>query len=668
MKRIFCAALAACALASAQTFANKPVTNQTPVVAVGALVPEIVGPTPTGACDHPAKVLNPATGAESVCIGNTWQPITSSSSAGSGGAGFVSVQAYGALGNGTHDDSAAFALAFAASPNVFMPSGTYYLLHKIALPSNATLIGAGTSSIVSFDGSFADGQVITNAGLAGAFNNANITLQNFAVYSPTSVVLGGTNPGVIRFERVTGLTIYGISTTATGFQNTTSLIDFAGGVRNATVSGCNISNNNPGLGSGGALWIRGGTGIDTTYNSYNITVTGNVFQAQADEATGVYGWFNNINNVTFSDNVLINATAGSELGLGITGRNVGGQPGTVTNIAATGNVITGRINITTGADHINISGNIVGGATATNISSILVTEYSSGQGMPTNVTIANNTVSGSPGANAYGVYVGASGIASVIGNRFINLPDVAVYGDADVIDNTITYSGTTQFAIQNATRVWGNHISGGAYGIFMFGTNNLSWQNNIIENVATAGIAVNLGGGTLTGMAIDGNVIRNASSTMAYGIEAYNGTATNSFARHNTVTGAGTAAYSIAGFNESDNVQGTSTTMVPRMSTSYVAVSQAIATSGTITPNVTSQDWDTVPVTAASAATAVVLQAGTFNGELITLVNTGANSITFAASGTSHVADGTSDVIATLHAATYKYLTATSLWYRVYNN
>jgi hypothetical protein len=97
--------------------------------------------------------------------------------------------------------------------------------------------------------------------------------------------------------------------------------------------------------------------------------------------------------------------------------------------------------------------------------------------------------------------------------------------------------------------------------------------------------------------------------------------------------------------------------------------SQALGASGaTIQRFVSSQDWETVPVSAASAATGVILQAGDQNGQMLTVINTGTNSITFAAAATSNVADGVSDVIAGNHAASFRWLSATSLWYRVYSN
>jgi hypothetical protein len=70
-------------------------------------------------------------------------------------------------------------------------------------------------------------------------------------------------------------------------------------------------------------------------------------------------------------------------------------------------------------------------------------------------------------------------------------------------------------------------------------------------------------------------------------------------------------------------------------------------------------------VTEAGAVTGIILNAGTYDGQIITVINESNQTITFAASGTSHVADGASDVIAGLTARTFVYDgTDTNLWYR----
>lgn len=91
------------------------------------------------------------------------------------------------------------------------------------------------------------------------------------------------------------------------------------------------------------------------------------------------------------------------------------------------------------------------------------------------------------------------------------------------------------------------------------------------------------------------------------------------------------------------------------------ASAAAIATNGTITTaNVTS-----ARVAPTGAVTGVILQSGTTGGQTCTVVNeaVAANTVTFAASGTSHVADGTSSVVAGLTARRFVWDSGTSLWY-----
>jgi L-threonylcarbamoyladenylate synthase len=68
---------------------------------------------------------------------------------------------------------------------------------------------------------------------------------------------------------------------------------------------------------------------------------------------------------------------------------------------------------------------------------------------------------------------------------------------------------------------------------------------------------------------------------------------------------------------------------------------------------------------AAGAATGVILTAGTYDGQELTLFNNSANSITFAAVGTSNVANGTSAVIAANTGMTLVWSVSDLKWYVV---
>lgn len=76
-----------------------------------------------------------------------------------------------------------------------------------------------------------------------------------------------------------------------------------------------------------------------------------------------------------------------------------------------------------------------------------------------------------------------------------------------------------------------------------------------------------------------------------------------------------------------------------------------------------------VRVTTAAAVTGIIIPAATGSpGAILNVIHEGAaaNTITFAAAGTSNVADGTSDVITGPSAATFIWDNNTSLWYRTH--
>jgi hypothetical protein len=89
---------------------------------------------------------------------------------------------------------------------------------------------------------------------------------------------------------------------------------------------------------------------------------------------------------------------------------------------------------------------------------------------------------------------------------------------------------------------------------------------------------------------------------------------------------------------------------------------QALSASGTI-KTATDGLFGLIPVTETGNVASMILEPPTRGNSQVTIVNRSNFTITFAASGTSHVADGVADVIAGLTARTYTYDTGTSLWY-----
>jgi hypothetical protein len=131
----------------------------------------------------------------------------------------ANVKAFGAVGDGIANDTAAFNAALAASTAVYVPPGTYKITSTLAVPANTSLIGAGrgTSKLLhAFNGDmmtlgnyanladlWLDGQGATYTGQGVVINNGtgrqNITscrITDFAAACLFFQVQGGTQCSV----------------------------------------------------------------------------------------------------------------------------------------------------------------------------------------------------------------------------------------------------------------------------------------------------------------------------------------------------------------------------------------------------------------------------------------------------------------------------------------
>lgn len=111
-----------------------------------------------------------------------------------------------------------------------------------------------------------------------------------------------------------------------------------------------------------------------------------------------------------------------------------------------------------------------------------------------------------------------------------------------------------------------------------------------------------------------------------------------------------------------NNQQTVGTVTIPVNTTPQSATAVATATSGTIA----TASLKVSRVAPAAAITGVILAPGTYDGQDVWVVNeaTAANSVTFAASGTSNVAAGTAAVIAGAAASHFIWDSAVSLWFK----
>ncbi|SRR5712692_328827 len=89
---------------------------------------------------------------------------------------------------------------------------------------------------------------------------------------------------------------------------------------------------------------------------------------------------------------------------------------------------------------------------------------------------------------------------------------------------------------------------------------------------------------------------------------------------------------------------------------------QALSTGNTI-KTATDGNYAVIPVTAAAACTGLILEAPVTVWTTVTIINESVNLLSFAASGTSHVAGGAVNIIPSLASASFTYDGNTSLWY-----
>jgi hypothetical protein len=110
-----------------------------------------------------------------------------------------------------------------------------------------------------------------------------------------------------------------------------------------------------------------------------------------------------------------------------------------------------------------------------------------------------------------------------------------------------------------------------------------------------------------------------------------------------------------AGLASANTFSSAQTSLVPNVV--GLSSSAVLATGGTIA--ITSAAMVVAP---ASAVTGVIMTSGTKAGQAVVVINTSSFSITFAAVATSHVADGTSDIIVALTAR--EFIWGGTSWFR----
>jgi hypothetical protein len=101
----------------------------------------------------------------------------------------VSVKDFGAKGDGSTDDTAAFTAAFAAASKVYAPAGTY-IVSAISVPANTELQTDGFDTIIKRKSGIADGTRIVNV------TGSNVRIGDIAVQGLIASETGEQNHGI----------------------------------------------------------------------------------------------------------------------------------------------------------------------------------------------------------------------------------------------------------------------------------------------------------------------------------------------------------------------------------------------------------------------------------------------------------------------------------------
>ena len=385
----------------------------------------------------------------------------------------------------------------------FLSPGTWHTTEKVIMPDESEMVGAGpNATTVSCTTGFGDDVLITNE----STTDDNIRIANLSVTVRTNDPFTGTDLGVIRLHKVDGVKIENVHTAST--NNCRHPVITLQGCEDVQVSDCDLVNTNAtGPVDGGmCLWIQSDNGVDATWNTEDVTITGCNFTGDnaSDPVIVIEGWFNAIRNVTMSG-----CTIEYDDGIGdavvIAGHASTGGDGTATDITLTGNAIYGRVVLGDNLSRCTVTGNTiystVSGEEAIQVDATIdVTDDLDG------IVISANTIWCD---EDYGIYC-ANSTGTIIEGNFITCGAITTDG--------VYVSGTT------GTLVSGNQITGGGSGVFFYdAVSEGAIVNNFIENATTNGIGADTNGQAASLITIDGNKIQAPSITALYGVRLYGG-------------------------------------------------------------------------------------------------------------------------------------------------
>lgn len=417
----------------------------------------------------------------------------------------INVKAYGAVGNGTTDDSAAVQAAFnAAIPGsvvLFPASASSYIINTVInVPiSNITVVGygailsntadtqyrkfnvTGPKSFIRFEGlAFSGGYSsmapVVNNGTISITNSSQITVNNCWFYQTNAagVIISGDSYDISVNNCKFFSTYIGVITAVSGGNKPFNI---------------NISNN----------FFRTGIGTTSSANSGAVILTntspfgsgaGIVVSGNEIRSYGKYGVYLNtaIHNSIVSDNFI------SGIGIAV-------QVEDSTGVVVSGNTLRDIVNegilVQNGSNNVNVSGNVIN-TTDSNSNGIKLSSIIRG-------TVSGNNVE----SNGDAVVIVDCVNPTVTGNTLRSTGEqvMVIGGGVQTISNFVV-SGNSFTAAGAGTRY---HISiGSSSGVI---NNGLITSNFFAGSILDAGINLNSpGANSINDINITGNNTTNSSS------------------------------------------------------------------------------------------------------------------------------------------------------------
>jgi hypothetical protein len=424
---------------------------------------------------------------------------------------FVTVKDFGAVGDGSTDDTVAIQNALnSGALYIFVPQGTYKITATLTIPTGIEFYGCDTSSVLSLA---TNATMITTTG-------SNVVIRNIKLNGNSSTYNNANNNAIyINWTSISGYNIK---------INNVSILNIAGaGVIALASSGTSSSD----------LWIEncnientGTHGIIAQDYISNVWILANKVKYTSllvADRPGITASRSG-SNVTIADNICIGSP--SALGGSVHGISVD----TTINSSVTGNTISGWIGygIEIGfCTNCSVSAN-----TITNVgnSGIVLSASQATSQVNTNVTISGNTITSPTAAGIYSFITGGTG---TLFNQNISIVGNTVNGSTT---SSGIYMGLCNILSITGNSVYNNYLSG----IYIIDCKNvLTSANTIVNNnistlLSVSSITQSSGTVTVTTSASHGYTTGNLITIMNAIPAEYNGTYPI------TVTGTNTFTYS----------------------------------------------------------------------------------------------------------------------------